>query len=561
MKKAKSLRGLLIPAIFFSSVFTIGLFAVISQYRLWGSIKSSMEREIQYSMEKSDQCLDLVLDKYETLLYELCTDDQVIGIVESINKNEDDLDVNGNMLRRRLSHICNSNVSVEGIVVDTDNQNRIFYDSLASSSSKSSWITQIPIPIVEKGVTYRWKKEPVLLGDEEIHMFQIARRLVDYRDIHKKIGTVVISINEEELRNAVDWGGKNQVFLLDGDSIVSAPEKSLIGEEKDMAYQQGLQTVSKVNERTGWEITNFYSLKEYRKTILDQALYYLLIAVGIIGIMVILVDYITRPILKSVDTVVKAMNRAENGDFSVSITIQDNMPAEVRRIASGFNEMVGQLDELLKQVKQAVLDQKNAELSALEAQIDPHFLYNTLDTINWKAIENEQYEISEMVGALADILRYAVRNAGARTTVRQEISWLEQYILLQSARLGKNLELQMDISNEAWNCRIHKLLMQPFVENAIKHGLYRKEGDCILKISMNMADQLLHILIEDNGKGIGEGLLKQLNDKNTVMGEHLGIANVRKRLQLYYSGDAGLYFESIEGQYTRVHLFIPAEEV
>ena len=561
MKKAKSLRGLLIPAIFFSSVFTIGLFAVISQYRLWGSIKSSMEREIQYSMEKSDQCLDLVLDKYETLLYELCTDDQVIGIVESINKNEDDLDVNGNMLRRRLSHICNSNVSVEGIVVDTDNQNRIFYDSLASSSSKSSWITQIPIPIVEKGVAYRWKKEPVLLGDEEIHMFQIARRLVDYRDIHKNIGTVVISINEEELRNAVDWGGKNQVFLLDGDSIVSAPEKSLIGEEKDMAYQPGLQTVSKVNERTGWEITNFYSLKEYRKTILDQALYYLLIAVGIIGIMVILVDYITRPILKSVDTVVKAMNRAENGDFSVSITIQDNMPAEVRRIASGFNEMVGQLDELLKQVKQAVLDQKNAELSALEAQIDPHFLYNTLDTINWKAIENEQYEISEMVGALADILRYAERNAGARTTVRQEISWLEQYILLQSARLGKNLELQMDISNEAWNCRIHKLLMQPFVENAIKHGLYRKEGDCILKISMNMADQLLHILIEDNGKGIGEGLLKQLNDKNTVMGEHLGIANVRKRLQLYYSGDAGLYFESIEGQYTRVHLFIPAEEV
>ena len=401
----------------------------------------------------------------------------------------------------------------------------------------------------------------MLLGDEEIHMFQIARRLVDYRDIHKNIGTVVISINEEELRNAVDWGGKNQVFLLDGDSIVSAPEKSLIGEEKDMAYQPGLQTVSKVNERTGWEITNFYSLKEYRKTILDQALYYLLIAVGIIGIMVILVDYITRPILKSVDTVVKAMNRAENGDFSVSITIQDNMPAEVRRIASGFNEMVGQLDELLKQVKQAVLDQKNAELSALEAQIDPHFLYNTLDTINWKAIENEQYEISEMVGALADILRYAVRNAGARTTVRQEISWLEQYILLQSARLGKNLELQMDISNEAWNCRIHKLLMQPFVENAIKHGLYRKEGDCILKISMNMADQLLHILIEDNGKGIGEGLLKQLNDKNTVMGEHLGIANVRKRLQLYYSGDAGLYFESIEGQYTRVHLFIPAEEV
>ncbi|PNV59395.1 sensor histidine kinase [Clostridium sp. chh4-2] len=561
MKKAKSLRGMLIPAIFFSSVFTIGLFALISQYRLWSSIKGSMEREVQNSMEKSDQCLDLVLDKYETLLYELCTDDQIIEIVENININEDDLDVNGSMLRRRLSHICNSNVSVEGIVVDTINQKRFFYDSLSSSSSKSSWTTQIPVPIVEKGVAYRWKREPVLLGDEEIYMFQIARRLVDYRDIHKPIGTVVISINENELRDAVDFGGKNQVFLLDGDSIVSAPEKILIGEEKELVFQPGMQMVSKMNERSGWEIVSLYELSEYRKAIWGQAGYYLLIAVGIIGIMVILVDYITRPILKSVDTVVEAMNTAESGDFSVRIPIQETMSIEVQRIASRFNEMVGQLDELLKQIKQAVLEQKNAELSALEAQIDPHFLYNTLDTINWKAIENEQYEISEMVGALADILRYAVRNAGARTTIRQEISWLEQYILLQSARLGRELDLQIDITDEAWNCRIHKLLMQPFVENAIKHGLYKKEGDCVLKISMSVEDHQLHIIIEDNGKGISEGLLGQLNDKNAVMGEHLGIVNVRRRLRLYYSGKASLHFESCQGSYTRVHLFIPAEEV
>lgn len=561
MKKAKSLRGMLIPAIFFSSVFTIGLFAVISQYRLWSNIKGSMEREIQNSMEKSDQCLDLVLDKYETLLYELCTDDQIIQVVENINKNEDDLDVNKSTLRRRLSHICNSNVSVEGIVVDTVNQKRIFYDSLASSSSKSSWITQIPIPIVEKGVAYRWKKEPVLLGDEEIHMIQIARRLVDYRDIHKPIGTVVISINEDELRTAVDWGGKNQVYLMDGTSIVSAPEKGMIGGEKELAFRPGLQAVSKMNDKTGWEIVNLYSLSDYRKAVWGQAVYYLLIAVGVIGIMVILVDYITRPILKSVDTVVEAMNTAESGDFSVRIPVQENMSIEVQRIASRFNEMVEQLDELLKQIKQAVLEQKNAELSALEAQIDPHFLYNTLDTINWKAIENEQYEISEMVGALADILRYAVKNAGARTTIRQEISWLEQYILLQSARLGRELDLRIDITKEAWNCRIHKLLMQPFVENSIKHGLYKKEGECILKISMNVEDAMLHIIIEDNGKGVSEGMLEQLNDKNAVMGDHLGIYNVRRRLRLYYSGKASLRFETSQGNYTRVHLFIPAEEV
>ena len=148
MRKSKSLKEKLVPAIFCISVFTIGLFAVISQYRLWVSIRNSMERDIEDGMEKSDQCLNMVLDKYETMLYELCTDDEVIEIVENINKNENDLDVNSSKLRRQLSHICNSNPSIEGIVVDTAGQKRIFYDSLASSSAHSQWIGQYPVPII-----------------------------------------------------------------------------------------------------------------------------------------------------------------------------------------------------------------------------------------------------------------------------------------------------------------------------------------------------------------------------------------------------------------------------
>ena len=99
------------------------------------------------------------------------------------------------------------------------------------------------------------------------------------------------------------------------------------------------------------------------------------------------------------------MNRVEEGDFSTRVEKRKNMPAEMNEIADGFNEMVKRTDLLLGQVRQAALEQKNAEISALEAQIDPHFLYNTLDTINWKAIEKEEYEISEMVGDLGDILR------------------------------------------------------------------------------------------------------------------------------------------------------------
>lgn len=560
MKQKKSMRRILIPSVFTAAVLTIGLFAVISQYKLWISVRNGMERDINNGLDKSDQCLNIILEKYEALLYELCTDDEVIEIVENINRDENDLDVNTSRLRRELAHTCHSNETIEGILVDIGNNQRIFYDSLSSSSSKSLWIHRIPVPSIEKGTKYYWNDEPVVLGDEEVHMFQIARRLVDYRDIKKTIGTVVISINENELREAIDLGGGSDVCLVDGDRIVSAPDKSMIGRDKNLVFQKGKRVAAKQNEKTGWEIANVYSLKEYKRALWGQAVNYFLIAAIVVGIMVALVDRFAKPVLKSVDMVVDAMNTLETGDFSVRIPIQENMSQEVERIANGFNEMAFQLDEMLGRVKQAVVEQKNAEISALEAQIDPHFLYNTLDTINWRAIEKEEYEISEMVGALADILRYAVKNAGARTTVRQEISWLRQYILLQSARLGKALDTRYEITKEAWNCRLHKLLLQPFVENSIKHGFYRKDGECILKIFMDVEGSFLHIVLEDNGHGMEEELVRRLNDEKMEADGHLGIINVRKRLKLYYSEEAGLYFESEKGQYTRVHLLIPAEE-
>mgnify|MGYP000514885086 CR=1 FL=1 len=148
-------------------------------------------------------------------------------------------------------------------------------------------------------------------------------------------------------------------------------------------------------------------------------------------------SFFSRPYIQAVESITGVMSCVEQGEFDHQVRVNPHLPMEIQQISSGFNEMVAHLEMLIAKVKQAVLDQKNAELSALEAQIDPHFLYNTLDTINWKAIENEQYEISGMVGALADILRYTVKNAGGTASISEEIAWLKQYIMLQSAKFGK----------------------------------------------------------------------------------------------------------------------------
>ena len=289
----------------------------------------------------------------------------------------------------------------------------------------------------------------------------------------------------------------------------------------------------------------------------EQVLFLCVIAVVSAVTMLFLIYRFTKPYLFAVDSLVEAMNEAEEGNFAVSVEVPDNMPVEIRRISGGFNEMVVHIDSLIGQVKEAVVEQKNAELSALEAQIDPHFLYNTLDTINWKAIENEQYDISEMVGSLADILRYTVKNAGGTTTIRQEMGWLREYTMLQAAKLGKKLHIDEQVPEEIMGYQIHKLILQPFVENAIKHGFPEKEGECCLRIIIRAAGEQLHIIIEDNGRGIAPEILKKLNDDSEEMDGHVGITNVRKRLKLYYGEEADIYFESLQGSYTKAHLFIP----
>ena len=165
-----------------------------------------------------------------------------------------------------------------------------------------------------------------------------------------------------------------------------------------------------------------------------------------------------------------------------------------------------------------------------------------------------------MLGALADILRYTVRNAGGTASMEQEIAWLQQYIMLQSAKFGKRLDVRVNLPEEVKTCQIHKLLLQPFVENAIKYAFEGQEKECILNIRMKKSGEQIHILIQDNGNGIEPELVERLNQEEVVLEGHLGITNVRKRLKLYYGGQATLYFESEVGNYTKVHLFIPIEE-
>lgn len=558
MRGEWNLRQELIVRFTLSALVPVLIFALATQINMQRNQKIYLEERIRSTLDAADRGLDMALDKYTTILSDFCTDEDILKIAENINRGGDAAETDSDLLRNELKHLCSRDEEIAGITVYLKGGNVVFYDKLALSSTDSVWADTVRVPVIESGEGYGSSAKAISLDGKSIYTFQIAKSLTDGENMEEMSGMVVLSIKEDQIQHALDAGNGSPVYLVDTDIVISAPDKADIGKAFASLMKKSENEYANIkNAASGLHIWNEQPLDFYYDFVWGQNLLLGIVALLSAVFVVVLTYSFTRPYLQVVDSYVDAMNRVQEGDLTVRAKTDKRIPAEMSRIGHGFNEMVVHIESLIEQVKQASMEQRSAELSALEAQIDPHFLYNTLDVINWKAIENEQYEISQMLGALADILRYTVKNAGGTATLREGLMWLENYILLQSAKLGKKPDLVVNIPEELMEMKIHKLLLQPFVENAMKYAFEGKEEECLLIIGVNLVDGQLHIVLEDNGNGIGPEMLEMLNDETIDMGEHMGVANVRKRLKLYYGEEAQVYFESVPDSYTRAHLFIP----
>lgn len=591
MRKSRNLRNRMFLGFLIAALIPVLLFATISHMILQSRNDERMEERLAAAEYNTSQCFTLLLDKYDAILQDFCMDARMTEIAVKW-KTEGEISAKERQeLNRELSNICNRDEGIEGITLQLDNGQIYFYDYQEQSFSQSTWANQFEIPqagIEKAGIEKAEMEKAEMEGAEieeagtetigsgnryrgltvrqgtrgkNLHLFQIVREWNEDYGSGECLGTVVLSLSETFICDMLQSDEGTSVYLLDGDVIVCARDETQVGmsfsevkEERDNRYT----TVS--HEESGMTICVELPMKTYYEVSTMQFYTLLIVAVVIICLSVTINFITTQPSINMVTALEEAIGKVENGDFSAQVQIPRNAPTELMRIGNGFNSMVSNTRHLIQENQRTSMEQRNAELSALEAQIDPHFLYNTLDTINWKAIENEQYEISEMIVALADILRYIVKNAAGVTTLNKELAWLEQYTMLQSLKLGKTPGLEIIVSEDVMGCKIHKLLLQPFVENAIKYGFAEKEGDCELLITAKLAGAQLHIMIEDNGCGMPKEVLQRLNDESREYEGHVGVSNVRKRLKLYYGEEAMVYFESVRGEYTRVHLFIPVGE-
>lgn len=234
---------------------------------------------------------------------------------------------------------------------------------------------------------------------------------------------------------------------------------------------------------------------------------------------------------------------------------------ELEIIVSSYHLLLHKFQSAMDSVRQSAQREKRLELSALESQINSHFLYNTLDSINWMAIEGENYEISEMISRLALILRYSISASARVVPFSKELSWLEGHLYIQRRRFNGSFSYDLSIGHETIDFPVRKLILQPFIENAVLHGVRALDRPGLIALSACLQDggTRLRILIEDNGQGMTPQAVQLYfyHPEQAKAQGHVGIANVLERLKHYYGENYQLTVWSQPGAGTRVTLVLP----
>lgn len=339
------------------------------------------------------------------------------------------------------------------------------------------------------------------------------------------------------------------------DAIMECKEDSLLIDE---GGDSKLYTMSK-SKKTGWTVVGATYTSELLKNNEQAQMWYLFVAsillLAVIGISSIISREITKPIRSLRDS----MRKVQNGQFDTHVeVITEN---EIGSLGRSFNLMTSEIQALMEQNVYEQKQKRKSELKALQAQINPHFLYNTLDSIIWMSEAGENDEVVEMTSALARLLRQSISNDQEEIELGKEIEYVKNYLTIQKMRYKDKLEYFIYIDPRIAHVPIIKLVLQPLVENAIYHGIKYKETKGNLKIYARPVRSKVEIVVEDDGIGMDEDVMEHIFDEHRKEQKRngVGVPNVQKRLKLQYGPEYGIRYESVKGAGTKAVITIPID--
>lgn len=398
----------------------------------------------------------------------------------------------------------------------------------------------------------------------------------------EKEGVFFIDLNYSAISELCDQsmvGNQRYAFIVDADgNIVYHPQQQqlyneLQTENIDLVMNAGSDIVTwgdginkkmysiSRSEKTGWTVVDCVRVEELLRRSNEAQSIYVLVAIGLMAVALFFSRFVAKSITLPIQRLCDSMERVQEGDFSVSDIVVDS-ENEIGSLTKSFNVMTHRIHELMEQNIREQEAKRKSELKALQSQINPHFLYNTLDSIIWMAEGKKNEEVVLMTASLARLLRQSISNEDELVSIGQEIEYARGYLTIQKMRYKDKLEFQIKVEPSILHIRLIKLVLQPIIENAIYHGLKYKESKGLLCVRGFMKNGNAVLQVIDDGVGMDQETLDHIYERHKVdyHSNGVGIYNVQKRLQLYYGNEYGIVYESKPGEGTTATITIPGQQ-
>jgi len=566
--KQASIQRKVILVYLLVAVAPIVIITLVISAIYYNSILKSADGLIEQNAVQHEVVVKERMEAYEDVLYDLVSDKDYIELGKLLNSGDErSALVYIEQMERLLERSVYTHDKIRGITFLADAGRYASYSKWYGSSNESIWSDRAVRREIHREVHEKQGLTFIAVVDQS---------LSDNRDDY----VVLMGFPVKNLLLFEDNGGMNRengvttIICDEKDRILAGVDRAFINRNYKEFLEEEYGNTGKVMEKirqisgTEWRIINLVDKNVYRRNIYRLVWAVIFLVTVITCIFFLIVYFISRKYIQTIQTIAQGIHDyrgTDSEEIHVDVDEKDELYVIVRqfhRMTARVNSLVETLKQRNEEIKAAAISQKHAEIKALEAQINPHFLFNTLDSINWRAIEHDEEEISNMLGTLGSLLRYSVSNIDMMVVLEAEISWLKKYIFLQRDRFQDSFDCSYEISEEALSFPIYKMLLQPIIENTILHAFEEvKEGGLIQVEAFVRTDGRLEIHVRDNGCGMPEEVLNSIREEIEKNGplnsERIGISNVIHRLRIYYHEEAQIHVNSRQGEGTEFILVIP----
>lgn len=584
--KAGAYRGIpfsirLMLLILATSILPILVLQMLSYHTISCTVTENTQRACWNNNAADAQAITLLLERYQMVAEKVSTNQEILDNIAYLNVwDSRNYRLAGIRIRAELYDIVSPYSDILGICVVTQQGEMLFQDKITQSAvesyivpDKNLWYTSAFRQTISTHEFLYLPTEQRSGAYGQRQLMVMSQSIPDYTGVSEdNIGVVLLYVDESSIANLLKMRGQDGIataFLTNADGLILAsPQEGAVGQTLSLEAGEtlpGTEAAERLASKTlpkndhhaiacseleGGRLRLYTVMQEGSSADATRSAMVLtiLVAAVLVCSSLLLAQQYTVRMGRDVSNILNTMDKANQGQLDVRSTVKRR--DEFGAISKHLNHMLEQIEDLLHRTEEAKDRQRTAEIQALEAQINPHFMFNTLDSINWMAIENGQFEISQMLKYLSELFRYAVRSSEV-VEIHTEIEHLRQYVYLQQRRYAYAFVCRIHVEKELEACHIHKLLLQPLVENALLHGFdfseTSDEKENVICISVTSeAPDMLTIRVQDNGRGMDEDLMNRLNHGEIPDRREnaIGVQNVISRMEMYYAGRGSIRFRA-----------------